>query len=178
MQKLIGEYDYLTAVMEITFADGQLYAQLTGQPKYPIYPSSPTTYFWKVVDAEVEFKFDETGKVIAAKHRQGLNNFTAAKLPDRREVKLAKEVLQRHVGTYRVTTLGEIEVTLNGSQLMAKVAGQFPIAIFPTSENDFFYKIVPATMQFSDLKNGHSQAIKLKQAGQTFEGTRIAREDR
>ncbi|XZE54304.1 serine hydrolase [Planctomycetaceae bacterium SH139] len=177
MQKLTGKYDYQTAVMEITFDDGQLYAQLTGQPKYQIYPASPTTYFWKVVDAEVEFKFDEDGQVIAAKHRQGLSNFTAPKIPERREVELAKEVLQRHVGIYRVTALGKIEVTLNGSQLMAKVEGQFPIAIFPTSENEFFYKIVPATIQFSDLQNDQSQAIKLEQAGQTFQGTRTPGED-
>jgi len=46
----------------ITLEGAQLKAQATGQPKFPLFAESPTTFFLKVVDAQVEF-FKEDGKV-------------------------------------------------------------------------------------------------------------------
>jgi hypothetical protein len=37
-------------------------AQATGQPKFPLFAESPTKFFLKVVDAQVEF-FKENSKV-------------------------------------------------------------------------------------------------------------------
>jgi CubicO group peptidase (beta-lactamase class C family) len=47
----------------ITLEGAQLKAQATGQPKFPLFAESPTKFFLKVVDAQVEF-FKENGKVI------------------------------------------------------------------------------------------------------------------
>jgi len=45
-------------------ADGTaLFAQATGQSEFEIFPKSETKFFYKVVDAQIEFFKDENGKV-------------------------------------------------------------------------------------------------------------------
>ena len=47
--------------IEITRDGDQLSAQATGQPRFPIFPESPTRFFLKVVDAVIEFQGAEDG---------------------------------------------------------------------------------------------------------------------
>ena len=47
----------------VTFEGGQLMAQATGQPKFPLFAESETKFFLKVVEAEVEFFKNEKGEV-------------------------------------------------------------------------------------------------------------------
>ena len=58
------------AIMEITRDGDRLYGQLTGQPRFEIFPSSETEFFWKVVNAQITFVRGEDGKVVKAIHRQ------------------------------------------------------------------------------------------------------------
>lgn len=47
-------------------------AKLTGQEEYTIYPTSPTHFFWKIVDAQLGFEVDEQAqKVISHQFSQG-----------------------------------------------------------------------------------------------------------
>jgi hypothetical protein len=79
---LVGKYDYGNgqAIMTVTREGGRLFAQLTGQPKFEIFPKSETEFFWKVVDAQVTFVKDDKGKVTKAIHHQGGRTFDAPKL--------------------------------------------------------------------------------------------------
>ncbi len=43
------------AVLSITTEDGRLYAQLTGQDRYEIFPESETAFFFRIVDAQIVF---------------------------------------------------------------------------------------------------------------------------
>jgi CubicO group peptidase (beta-lactamase class C family) len=79
VEPFVGEYQYGPAVMKITQDGAQLYAQLTGQPKFPIFPKSETEFEWRVVKAKVTF-LQEDGKVTKAKHEQGGVSFEAPKL--------------------------------------------------------------------------------------------------
>jgi len=49
--------------MSITFEDGGLMTQATGQGKNPIFPSSETVFFLKVVEAEITFERNENNEV-------------------------------------------------------------------------------------------------------------------
>jgi nitroreductase len=64
LRACVGKYrfnkDFLASV---TLEGGRLHAQATGQPKVEIYPESETEFFLKVVDAQLTFVKDETGKV-------------------------------------------------------------------------------------------------------------------
>lgn len=51
-----GQYTITPAVaMSVTLEANQLHVQLPGQPRFPIFPQSPTRFFLKAVDAEIEF---------------------------------------------------------------------------------------------------------------------------
>jgi CubicO group peptidase (beta-lactamase class C family) len=64
LARYVGTYE-LAPTFSITFTleGDQLMTQATGQPKFPIYPESPTKFFLKVVDAEVEFFSDDKEQV-------------------------------------------------------------------------------------------------------------------
>ena len=64
----VGQYAY--AILTVTREGDRIFAQLTRQPKFEIFPKSETEFFWKVVDAQVTFVKNEAGLVTHARHRQ------------------------------------------------------------------------------------------------------------
>ena len=48
--------------IEITKEGAALFAQATGQPKFPLFAESETDFFLKVIDAQVTFVRDASGK--------------------------------------------------------------------------------------------------------------------
>ena len=60
----VGTYE-LTPTFSIvmTLEDGHLMTQATNQPKFPLFAESPTEFFLKVVDAQVEFFKNDAGQV-------------------------------------------------------------------------------------------------------------------
>jgi hypothetical protein len=79
LESFVGVYDYKLAKMRVTRDGGQLFAQLDGQPKFPIFPVSEEAFEWKVVNAKIEF-LKEDGKVVAGNHTQGGVTFRAEKI--------------------------------------------------------------------------------------------------
>jgi CubicO group peptidase (beta-lactamase class C family) len=80
----VGRYDYGygVAILTVTKEKDRLFAQLTGQSKFEIFPRSETEFFWKVVEASVTFVKDKNGKVVKAIHHQGGQTINAPRLPD------------------------------------------------------------------------------------------------
>jgi CubicO group peptidase (beta-lactamase class C family) len=78
----VGKYDYGEgkAILTVSREGDHLFAQLTGQPKVEIYPKSPTEFFWKVVDAQIQFVKNDAGKVTKAIHHQGGQTLEAPKI--------------------------------------------------------------------------------------------------
>jgi len=64
LARYVGTY-VATPTFSVTYTlDGdQLFAQATGQKKFPIFPESESKFFMKVVDAEIEFHTDNKGEV-------------------------------------------------------------------------------------------------------------------
>jgi len=75
LDRYVGDYQLSpSAVISVTRSGEQLSAQLTGQPAVEIYPSSPTSFFYKVVKATVDFDVDTQGSVTALMlHQNGAN---------------------------------------------------------------------------------------------------------
>jgi CubicO group peptidase (beta-lactamase class C family) len=69
LSKYVGAYELSpTAIMTISLDGEQLMAQLTGQGKLPIFAESETSFFLKVVDAQLEFAADGSSLVL---HQNG-----------------------------------------------------------------------------------------------------------
>lgn len=71
----------LLFVITITVEDGKLMAQATGQDKYQIFPESATKFFYKVVDAQIEFEKGKDGKVEKLILHQGGKDRPGLKMP-------------------------------------------------------------------------------------------------
>jgi CubicO group peptidase (beta-lactamase class C family) len=72
LARYVGSYQMKPEVeLTVTLDGSQLKAQLTGQPAYPIFAETETLFFYKVVDATLEFQRDASGAVTAVRLRQG-----------------------------------------------------------------------------------------------------------
>jgi D-alanyl-D-alanine-carboxypeptidase/D-alanyl-D-alanine-endopeptidase len=65
----------------ITTEDGKLMAQATGQDKFQIFPESETKFFYKVVDAQIDFEKGKDGKVEKLILHQNGQDMPGMKLP-------------------------------------------------------------------------------------------------
>jgi len=57
--------------MTVTKEDDKLFAQMEGQPKLEIFPRSEIEFYWKIVNANITFVRDESGKITKADFNQG-----------------------------------------------------------------------------------------------------------
>jgi CubicO group peptidase (beta-lactamase class C family) len=69
------------AVFDIAARNGQLYAQLTGRPAFPVYASAKDRFFYTMVDATLEFQRDGDGKVVALVLHKGGQSKRAPREP-------------------------------------------------------------------------------------------------
>jgi len=174
LDALVGRYDYGMAVMTVTKEGRHLYAQLSGQARYEIFPTSDTDFFWKVTDAQVTFVKDKQGKVIKAVHHQGGQTLNAPRVEDLKEAKVDPSTYDAFVGKY---DYGEgkaiLTVSREGDHLFAQLTGQPKFEIYPKSPTEFFWKVVAAQVQF--VKNDAGKVTKAihHQGGQTLEAPKI-----
>jgi CubicO group peptidase (beta-lactamase class C family) len=67
LQQYAGSYSFNSKVTVVVSREGDnLFVQLTGQPKFQIFPESKNKFFLTVVDAEIEFISDGTGQISKA----------------------------------------------------------------------------------------------------------------
>ncbi len=64
LEKYIGKYELAPgAILEVTTNESQIFAQLTGQPQFEIFPKREDVFFLKVVVAELVFDKDSDGNI-------------------------------------------------------------------------------------------------------------------
>jgi CubicO group peptidase (beta-lactamase class C family) len=67
LEKYAGSYELAfpgqTVPLVVTLEEGKLLAKLGQQPKFPIFAESETLFFYKVVDAQLEFVKNEKGEI-------------------------------------------------------------------------------------------------------------------
>ena len=64
LERYVGEYNLFPNFnINITLEDENLFAQATGQGKFQIYPESETMFYYKVVQAKIEFVVNNSGVV-------------------------------------------------------------------------------------------------------------------
>jgi len=171
---VVGRYDYGGAILVVTREGDKVFAQLTGQPKFEIFPKSETNFFWKVVEAEVTFVKNEKGEVTKAIHRQGGQTINAPRLEDVKEVKVNPKTYDAYVGRYDFGGGKAImTVTREGDRIFAQLTGQPKFEIFPKSETEFFWKVVNAQVSFVKDKNGKVTKAIQEQGGQKLDAPRI-----
>jgi len=160
-----GYYEYPGGVlMEVTRDGNRLIAQLAGQPAFEIFPQADSKFFWKVVDAQIEFFRDESGAVTHGIHTQGGQTIQVPKVGMDVAAEVDPALYDRYIGEYQLGP-ATITVTKEGSSLFVQSTGQPAFEIFPKSETEFFLKVVKATITFEMDETGKVTGLTLDQGG-------------
>ncbi len=78
----VGQYQLApNFILTITREGDQLFAQATGQPKVQIFPESDRSFFYKVVDAQINFETDANGRALSLTLHQNGANMPAKRIP-------------------------------------------------------------------------------------------------
>ena len=144
-------------IITITRDGDHLFEQATGQPKFEIFPESDRDFFLKVVDAQITFVTDSTGRATELiLHQNGRDvhgkRFEGEPLkpPEHKEATVDPKIIEGYVGNYQFAPGVVLVVTRDADHLYAQLTGQQTFEIFPEGKNDFFYKVVDAQITFVD----------------------------
>lgn len=71
----VGQYQLApNFILTVTREEDKLFVQATSQPKFQIFPESALEFFLKVVDAQITFETDSTGRAVSiVLHQNGRN---------------------------------------------------------------------------------------------------------
>lgn len=174
LKQFTGRYDFGSiGVMQITTDADKLYAQLTGQAKYEIFPSAENEFFWKVVDAKIQFVKNETNEVTHGLFTQNGQQITVKKLKEDSIIKVDPAALDNYTGRYRLNSEIMVTVSKEADRLFAQPTGQPRLELFPVSETDFVVKELNARLSFIKGENDKANKIKLHMSGTDSELLRV-----
>lgn len=181
------------AVLTVTSEGDHLAAQLTGQGKVEIFPSSANEFFYTVVKASITFIADSQGHVNGlVLHQAGMDMHATRTTPAAASQELAvvdkkmaeqqkphsivaidPKLLDGYVGRYQLAPKAIFTITREGNQLFAELTGQPKFPVYPYGPKDFFYTVVAAQLTFvTDAKARATQVI-LHQNGRDASAPRI-----
>ena len=153
LEQYVGTYQLAPKIhMMITVDGGQLISQVSGQGKVPLFAKSETTFFPKIVDAEIEFGKDDKSAITHLVLHQGGRDMkaprTSDKVVERKEIPVSPNILALYTGTYELRPGFDMVITVEGGQLISQATGQGKLPLFAESETKFFPKLIDAEIDF------------------------------
>jgi len=181
LARLDGHYDLGGgAIIHVTHEGTQLYAQLTGQQRYPVFARSETVFFFRVVPAELEFDLGADGTVGQVTLHQAGRHMPAKRLAaeaapkERVEVPIDPKLLAEYAGAYALAPGVVLDCAVEAGHLACQLTGQTRFPVYADSESTFFYKIVDAQLVFTRNAAGKVDGVVLDQGGASQRAERIA----
>jgi CubicO group peptidase (beta-lactamase class C family) len=179
--RYVGQYQLApNFILTVTREGDMLMTQATGQPKVQIFPESEREFFLKVVDAQITFETDSTGRATGlVLHQNGANvpaKRIEAEVPppkEHKEVVVDPKLFDGYVGQYQLAPNFILTITREGDKLFAQATGQPMFQIYPESEREFFYKVVDAQITFETDSTGRAISLTLHQNGANLPAKRL-----
>ena len=146
-----GRFDFMnSAVMQITLEGNKLFAQLSGQGKFEIFPSSQNEFFWKVVDARIKFIKNDSGVISHAIFRQNGQELNVKKMKEEVIVTINPVLLDKYSGNYKFINDMVVTISKEKDKLFAQATGQGKLEMFPVSDTQFVLKEINAKITFKE----------------------------
>ena len=105
------------------------------------------------------------------------NTNATAKLAEltgtQKEVKVDAKILDSYTGEYEVAPTFIVKITSEDGKLMAQATNQPKFELFPSSETDFYLKVVSAQVSFIKDDAGNVTGLTLSQNGRKTTGKKI-----
>jgi serine-type D-Ala-D-Ala carboxypeptidase/endopeptidase len=175
LDRYAGTYELAPSfVLVVTREGNQLFAQATGQPKFPLFAANEKEFFYKVVDARITFENEglvlhQNGAQMPGKRVQS----HPAAPKERKEIAIDPAILGRYAGRYQLAPAFILTITREGDKLFVQASGQPKIEMFAESERDFFLKAVDAQLTFVVDATGRATKVILHQNARDQEAARI-----
>lgn len=169
-----GRYEFGNGlVITVTSESNKLFAQVTGQGKFPIFPSAPGEYFWRVVEARIKFLRDADGVVTKAEFSQNGSTRVIPKMKPEVIVSIDPALLEFYVGKYDFGDNVLISVTKEQDKLYAQTQTSPRFEIKPLSDTEFSLPEFNAKLTF--VREGNAKASKfiMDMGGQKKDAPRI-----
>ncbi|MGZ8558571.1 MAG: serine hydrolase, partial [Chitinophagaceae bacterium] len=174
LQVYTGRFEMINiGVLTVTTTDNKLYAQLSGQPKFEIFPLAEDEFFWKVVDARLKFVKDEKGEITQSILFQNGQELKAKKLKEEQIAEIDPALLDNYLGKYKLNDKIIVTIFKENNKLFAHPTDQPKLEMLPVSEIDFVIKEINAKLTFIKGENGKVTRIKLNMNGMDSELPRI-----
>lgn len=178
LDEYVGVYS-IDPTMRFTLlrrGDG-LVARLTGQPFAPIFASAKDEFFYKVVDAQLSFHRDASGKIAGLTLHQNGRDLPATReegppphieLPD--AATLAEYAGEYDFGQFQPGAT--ISVRAVPDVLLVTLTGQPAFPVFSIGKDRFEYDVVEAALTFERDAAGKVVAVVLHQNGMDMRAPR------
>ncbi len=181
LDKYVGRYQLApNFIVTVTRQGDQLYAQATDQPRFEIFAESPREFFFKVVDAQITFAVDDTGRATSLVLHQNGNNTPAKRMEgepppakEHKEIAVDPKIFDGYVGRYQLAPNFVLTVTREGNHLFVQATAQPKFEVFAESDHEYFYKVVDAQLTFVVDANGRATGVVLHQNGRNVPANRI-----
>ncbi len=196
LELYVGHYASTAGVsFEVTRQDDRLFVQIVGQPKMEIYAETPAKFFLRITPVQMSFVVDGgtcTGAIIHEEGREqilarvsqgeaddgaaGIRERLAEQQQPRTAVTIDPARLDDYVGVYQLTSRAVITVTREADRLFVAFGAQSAMAVFPESDNKFFWESIACQISFARDHPGPAAQATLHQMGRIIPIARIAEE--
>lgn len=167
-EKYAGEYelDIMGQKMGLVVEnkDENLFIKFDGQESMQVYPKSESTFFYKDLQAEIDFILDEEANPTRIKFHQMGMVFEGENKEFKEEVKeydIDKSIYEKYSGGYISEDGMKARVDMEDEKLFVQILGQPALEIYPESETKFKYRSLDASIEF----NRADDNFILRQAG-------------
>lgn len=165
-----GRYQFPNAMVMIVTTDGKdLYAQLSGQAKFQIFPSAPDEFFWKVVEAKIKFNKNEKGEVTSGHFAQGGNEFDVPRIKEETIISVDPAVYKSYLGKYDFGNGMVLVVSTEGDKIFVQATNQPRFEMFPVAPKEFILKEITARVIFHSNTDGKVTKLTVDAAGEKKE---------
>ncbi|BAO77189.1 serine hydrolase [Winogradskyella sp. PG-2] len=88
-------------------------------------------------------------------------------------VSVSNEILDTYIGVYQLAPEFTITISRIDNELYAQATGQSKFQVFPSAENEFFLRVVEASVTFNKDADGKVDSLILHQGGQDMPAPKI-----
>lgn len=162
----------------VTVESGKMYTMRTGGERLEAKLQSETEFFYENTFTHGKFVLDETGNVTEMLMYQEGSEApdhaprVAGKPAERQVVTVDPAIYDAYAGEYELAPGFILTITHEGDKLMTQATGQEKVEIFPSSETEFFLKVIDAQITFVRGPGGAVDQIVLHQGGRDMPAKR------
>ncbi|MCM2256040.1 MAG: serine hydrolase [Vicinamibacteria bacterium] len=183
LQRYVGVYKIDEGAQRtVTFDGGKLYSQRSGGQRLELTPTSETDFFYAGSLSRLRFVVDASGRATEmlfypedATEPQRCPRI-ADKPVERVVAKVDPALYDAYVGEYELQPGFVLAVSREGDRLMTQATGQQKFEVFPSSETEFFLKVVDAQLTFVRGADGRVDQLILHQGGRDMPARRLRKD--